>query len=130
MIIDRYELEQNKAYANKILNLFNIDVPLFQNKIQTNTEFLEKYNIKELYLKIIKKFDYELHLPNSKKLLHQSIIEWNRNNPSKIIEINEIIKKYYLLESKEFAVFNPYLLKKKDTTINILQFYGSDRKRV
>lgn len=120
-----YELEQEKIYVKRILKLFYNDVPSFTKEITTDVQFLERYRIKEFFLKIINGFNSELHLPHAKKLFFNYLEEWNKNNPDKIIDQSELVNKFYFLHSKYFGIINPYLLRTPTKANNILEFFKS-----
>lgn len=128
---NHYELEQDKFYIKRILKFFEHDFNPPKEENKTDVEFLEKYKVKELFLKIISRFDPELHSPHRKKLLFQSIDKWNENNTTEKIELKDLTDKYYIIQSEHFAILNPYLLRRTDIPNLIYKFYESlDKKAI
>lgn len=128
---DHYALEEDKFYIKRILKFFEHDFNPPQEENKTDVEFLEKYRVKELFLKIINKFDPGLHIPHSKKLLFQSIDKWNENNSKQKFDLKELVDKYYLIQSEHFAILNPYLLRGTYNPNPIYKFYESlDKKAI
>ena len=83
MKIDPYILQQDKAYVKILLKYFEHDVSNFIEEIKTDIEYLEKFKIKELFLKIISKFNPDLHLPHYKRLFLKYLSDWNNKYPDK-----------------------------------------------
>lgn len=124
-----YELEQERIYVKKILKLFSNDVPSFAKEVTADVEFLEKNRIKEFFLKIITRFNPDLHLPHSKNLLFNYLEEWNEKYSSRRIDQSELVNNFYLLQSKYFGIINPYLLRTPAKANNILEFIESINKK-